>query len=127
MFSNTKGISSSNSSKSFIRVTIGNIYRLFDRDASDEKIEEIVDKLEYPTRKLAHFTEYFILGILVLLTFTSFDNKNIYLMILFCFLYAYTDEIHQLFVLGRDGNFIDVLIDTSGSICSIILFKRKVK
>ncbi|MBQ3466792.1 MAG: VanZ family protein, partial [Oscillospiraceae bacterium] len=34
--------------------------------------------------------------------------------LLFCFLYACSDEFHQLFVPGRAGMFSDVLIDTVG-------------
>ena len=41
------------------------------------------------------------------------------------FLYACTDEFHQLFVPGRDGNFRDVIIDTSGGTLSAILFSLK--
>ena len=41
------------------------------------------------------------------------------------FLYACTDEFHQLFVPGRSGNFRDVIIDTSGGVLSAILFGLK--
>ena len=42
-------------------------------------------------------------------------NKVLTLMILsWVFLSAGLDEIHQLFVDGRDGNVLDVLIDTLG-------------
>ena len=36
------------------------------------------------------------------------------------FLYACTDEIHQLFVPGRAGKFTDVLIDTTGGIIMLL-------
>ena len=45
----------------------------------------------------------------------------IMISISFCFLYACTDEIHQLFVVGRTGRFTDVLIDTCGSFTGIML------
>lgn len=60
-------------------------------------------------------------------------NLKKYLIILsfLFFLYACTDEMHQLFVIGRTSSFIDVLIDTSGSFTGImiiyILGKRRCK
>ena len=58
--------------------------------------------LVFIVRKTAHFTEYAILGIL----FFLFSRQ---------FFYACTDEIHQLFIPGRSGQFTDVLIDTLGA------------
>ena len=74
-------------------------------------------------RKLAHFTLYFILGLLWMSFLKeyslSFRMKIVY-TILLCLLYACSDEIHQLFVSGRDGKILDVLIDTFGSLFSIL-------
>lgn len=51
------------------------------------------------------------------------NDKNIFLFsILSTFLYACTDEMHQLLVGGRAGQFTDVLIDTSGGIIALLLF-----
>lgn len=125
IFSNQKAIMSTENSQSFVRSTIVNIYRLFDRNASDEKLNDIVETFDVPVRKIAHFTEYFILGLLLFFTFRSFGIKNPYLIILFAFLYACSDEIHQLFVLGRSGSFIDVILDTIGSSCAVVFFDRK--
>lgn len=73
-------------------------------------------------RKSAHFTIFFLLGILVYLTFKSYNIKHAILFsVLFCFLYACTDEFHQLFVNKRTAQILDVLIDTSGSISGIAL------
>ncbi len=127
MFSNQKASASTNSSKSIISSTIVNIYKIFHQDATDEELDEVVEKYQYPVRKIAHFTEYFILGVLIFLCFREYNVKNIYLMILFCFMYAISDEIHQLFVVGRDCSFIDVLIDTLGSSSSIYLLKKNFK
>ena len=48
--------------------------------------------------------------------------KNILIALLASILYAVTDEIHQLFVLGRAGQLIDVFIDTTGSIVGVFIF-----
>ena len=73
-------------------------------------------------RKLAHFTEYFILGILVINFITRYDKKII-IAILLCIIYATSDEIHQIFVPGRSCQIIDIMIDSLGSIMGIYLYK----
>lgn len=80
---------------------------------------------EFIIRKLAHMSEY------ALLTFTfiygfyknkySFNKAYIY-SLLCTFLYACSDEFHQLFIGGRAGQFTDVLIDTCGGILAILFF-----
>ena len=125
MFSNQKAVASTNRSQSFVRMTIVNVYKLFNQNATEEELDEIVEKYDVPVRKMAHFTEYLILGIFVALMFKSYNMKNSYIMIIFCFLYACSDEIHQLFVIGRSGNLIDVCIDTLGSSVGILFFNRK--
>ena len=83
-----------------------------------------INTLEIIIRKMAHFTEYFILGILVINALKYNTIKDMMkLSILICILYASLDEIHQLFVQGRDGKIFDVLIDTLGSLSGIFLYK----
>lgn len=88
-------------------------------------------------RKGAHFTEYLILSILYLNLLRYYMNikKALVFSVILSFLYASTDEFHQLFVEGREGRFTDVLIDTSGAITgsflvwigSYILKRKRVK
>ena len=73
-------------------------------------------------RKLAHFIEYFILGILVINFITRY-HKKIIIAILLCIIYATSDEIHQIFVPGRSCQIIDIMIDSLGSIMGIYLYK----
>lgn len=87
---------------------------------------ENITILSMVVRKIAHFTEYAILGLLVYNLIYSFD-KNIGYAILICILYAISDEIHQLFVPGRSCQILDVLIDSLGSITGIILLFLKYK
>ena len=61
-------------------------------------------------RKLAHYTEYLILGILVM-NLNNNKSKSIYLSIIICLLYAISDEFHQSFVPGRSCQLYDVAID----------------
>mgnify|MGYP004566601119 FL=1 len=78
--------------------------------------------LSFIIRKLAHFTEYFILGILVINFITRYDKKII-IAILLCIIYATSDEIHQIFVPGRSCQITDIMIDSLGSIMGIYLYK----
>lgn len=87
------------------------------------KIENI-ELLSFIIRKLAHFTEYLILGLLVANMFTKNNINNLYLIsIILCIIYATSDEIHQLFVPGRACQLRDILIDSIGSITGVYLYK----
>lgn len=70
-------------------------------------------------RKLAHFTEYFILGVLSINYFIKY-KKNINYSYLLCIFSAITDEVHQLFVFGRSCQLMDIFIDSVGAIIGII-------
>lgn len=85
------------------------------------------DIANFIVRKCAHFIEYMILGFLIInLLKNDFKLQHVLLFaIMGVFLYACTDEFHQLFVPGRSGNFRDVIIDTSGGALSAILFGLK--
>lgn len=65
-------------------------------------------------RKLAHFGEFAILGVLLTGTYFSARRFSLPKPILFGLLAALCDETIQLFVPGRSGNIKDVWIDLSG-------------
>ncbi|HOJ10987.1 MAG TPA: VanZ family protein [Clostridiales bacterium] len=73
---------------------------------------------EFFLRKTAHFTEYFVLSLLFYKTMIVSNiraGKSIVITLAFCFLYAVSDEIHQIFVPGRAFALRDVIIDTLGA------------
>lgn len=73
-------------------------------------------------RKAGHFTEYFVLGMLLVKTFECYlRSKAGVISIIAGFLYACSDEIHQYFVPGRSPAIMDVMIDTAGVLVGIIL------
>lgn len=123
-FSNQKDVESSNVSDSFIDRTVVKIYKILNENITKEKENEIIEKYTYPIRKFAHYTLYFILGILSFLVVKdySINKKLIIYSLLICFLYACSDEFHQLFIIGRSARVLDVIIDTFGSFCSISIF-----
>ena len=88
------------------------------------KTEEQIGLVEPYVRKVAHFSEYAIGGILFLnlfLTYEWSDKRRIITSVLLGIWYAIFDEIHQLFVPERSGNIIDVFIDSLG-ICFGVCF-----
>lgn len=83
-----------------------------------------IEILSLIIRKLAHITEYFILGILTINCLKDYKINYLYVSsILFCIIYACSDEFHQLFISGRSGTIIDVLIDSIGIILGIFIYK----
>ena len=83
---------------------------------------EHTDLLETLTRKGAHFTEYFILGMLISQTLKEVTSKRrVLLPWLTVTLVAYCDETIQLFSDGRAGRVTDVLIDSGGVLCGCVL------
>lgn len=73
--------------------------------------------LEHPLRKLAHFSEYACMGILVYTLWSQWiaRGKRLYVLtVVWVFLSAAGDEFHQYFVPGRCASFADVLLDTGG-------------
>lgn len=80
--------------------------------------------LSFLVRKGAHFTVYFVLGILAFMIVKEYHVtwKQCFVLAFFlCMTYACMDELHQLYVDGRDGRIFDVLIDSCGSMMSILL------
>jgi len=90
-----------------------------------------IEELNHIVRKNSHFFAYLVLGILMLNSLRRSGisgYSSIVLALLFCVLYAITDEVHQLFVPGRGGQVKDVIIDSSGVIAGIgmYFFIRKI-
>lgn len=100
--------------------------------------EDFFGKVSFVVRKIGHFGEYGILGILIscfLMTFEKIRKlkiKEIKIVLItagICMLYAATDEFHQGFVDGRSPKVMDVIIDTFGgmtgaAMSSVILFLK---
>lgn len=107
-FSSQNGIDSSNLSSGLLK-ELGLLLNVQD-------IDLLMVKYAFLFRKLAHFAEYFVLGILIYINLREYSKQKVYpIAIVLCILYALTDEIHQLFVAGRAFAITDILIDSFGS------------
>lgn len=123
----------------FVWHIVGFIVPGYDQMSAAEQLNW-QEMLNYPVRKLAHFTEFAILGALVLNLLVQIKRRQLATETLvpasalgpyikricaaawsFATLYAVTDEIHQIFVPGRTGKPTDVLIDSAGILFGILI------
>lgn len=104
-----------------------NIYKTFHKvELTKKEQQKVIDKYVFPVRKLAHFTEYLILGLLVISFISEFKTleiKYLLISIFICMLYAVSDEIHQIFINGRTAKLLDVFIDTLGSATGVLIYR----
>lgn len=85
---------------------------------------QLAKNIEPIIRKLAHFSVYTLVGFLIMSLVSTYNlalKKRIIITIVSGFIYACSDEIHQLFVNGRSGEIRDVLIDTSGVLLGTLI------
>ena len=106
---------------------ITNKYGITNSHPNDVKLEKASALLNTPLRKVMHAFVYFVLSFLIILMVNIiFKNKKFVLSFiitgLLIILFSSLDEYHQTFVVGRTGQFKDVLIDNIGGMCGIIFY-----
>lgn len=103
--------------------------------AKSSKVVEILTSLsssvglhipvsEYFIRKAGHFTEFMILGMLLLGTLRTYTKKllqNIFAPLFFGLATAVSDESIQLFVQGRSSQVSDVVLDFCGMVTGLLM------
>lgn len=123
-FSGQEGKESGKLSHKVTKTIVNEINDLGHKNWTEEVKEALISAWEHPVRKLAHFSEYAVMGILVFVIWSPWMKRgwrlNL-LVITWVFVSAAFDEFHQTFVAQRSGNFIDVLIDTSGGCFGLFL------
>ena len=131
-FSHQPSYTSDKTSNGVIDKLINIVEKVSKYEFNEEELNIINKSLVFPVRKSAHFIIYLILGILFYNLIRLYMNKNFKILIisiLLCFIYACSDEIHQLFIFGRSGELRDVLIDSIGSLLGVMIaykfYKRK--
>lgn len=92
---------------------------------SPEKQEAVRSTVGLIVRKLAHFSEYALLGFSLMLHIAQIQKKTaVCLPVLWAWgigtLYAASDEFHQGFVAGRGPSIVDVTIDSAGVIAGVL-------
>ncbi|MBB1545272.1 MAG: VanZ family protein [Clostridiales bacterium] len=115
-----------------------NVIKLLNGNKLTEKeLVKLTKRVNPVIRKIAHFSIYMILAIFTYMFIEELNiksksekerlRKNILYTCIFCIIYAIFDEIHQIYVPGRTGKAIDVIIDTLGACMgiTIILIRNK--
>lgn len=86
--------------------------------------ENIMNTMESIIRKMAHFSIYTAVGLLLMALVSTYNIKEKNRLIISLttgIIYATSDEIHQSFVPGRSPMITDIVIDTMGVILGILL------
>jgi VanZ family protein len=91
--------------------------------------EEQVAAVHFFTRKVGHFSEYAVLGILAARAFAGSSNAfirehwfQVALLLIVC--YALLDEFHQSFVPSRTASIFDSTIDVAGGLAALLVFRH---
>ncbi len=137
-FSSNNGDISSMQSGKVSYMMASAVDKAFRLDMSEAERVGFSEGISYLVRKLAHFTEYLVLGVLLYVAIannfgTPLDSLDrdlrigkivklrYFLPAVIVFGYAGTDELHQYFVPDRCCSFKDVLIDTAGGLTGIVI------
>ena len=123
LFSSHSGDESSGLSLKVTRVICRIVFFDYEDMTHDEQVF-IVSGLHGFVRKLAHFSLYMLLGVCaysaLLLADFKFGGKW-FAAWFACTAYAAFDEFHPSFTPGRSMKLTDVMIDSSGAVCGIIV------
>ena len=128
VFSSQPAVQSDELSLGIVERIFGFLYNLRDVPVfsliSDELWFDLYSKANFIVRKSAHFMLFAVLAFLVyhlLLEYKTNKTKAILVAAIICFLYALSDEVHQIFIPGRAGQIRDVFIDFSGSVSLLVI------
>lgn len=81
------------------------------------------DLTESFVRTVAHFSEFACLSFFMNNLFVAYREKlNPLFACTLSFIYAITDEIHQIFVPGRACQFLDMMVDLAGILSGFIVY-----
>lgn len=122
-FSSQNGSTSSRMSNRVTQFVI----RLFVPNYSDLSQAEqasMLKNISFVIRKLAHYSEYAILGLFLFAAVYVFTNnqKIVFLIAsVLGILYAFSDEYHQSFVSGRAPMIKDIIIDSIGLLTMLMI------
>ena len=91
---------------------------------------ETLAVVHFITRKIAHFTEYAILGFLAARAFRTSPHPAIsqrwfLICVILVVVYALVDEYHQSFVPSRTASIFDSLIDMAGGLTAVIFIRSR--
>lgn len=119
-FASTSGFSGANTS----RIVRPLVLWLF-----PDTSEETLTIVHFIVRKVAHFAEYAVMGLLAARAFSTSSREMIRhrwfpIALLLVALYALFDEFHQSYVPSRTASIYDSIIDTAGGLVALVAYRR---
>ena len=123
-FSGQEGEKSGSISRQITEAVTKNIKQIQTLEETQKEIT--LKKIEHIIRKLAHFSLYTVVGILMMSLMSTYNIEQIKrygVSLGVGMIYAISDEIHQSFIPDRTPAVGDVFIDTCGVIFGIILVR----
>lgn len=127
-FSSQDGEESSGISRKITEKITKNVKSIQEKPANEK--EEIIYKIEKVIRKIAHFSIYTVVGILLMSLMSTYNlgnKKRTIISLVLGIIYASLDEFHQLFTPGRSAQITDVIIDSMGVMLGILLVMLVIK
>ena len=121
-FSSQDSEKSSGISRKITEVLTSNIKSIQEKPKA--KREKILDRIESIIRKIAHFSIYTVVGILLMILFKTYnigEMNGLSASLIIGVIYASFDEIHQCFIPGRGPQVTDIVIDSMGVLFGILL------
>ena len=106
---------------------VTNEYGITNSHPTNSKLARVSQLINAPMRKVMHASVYLVLAFLAIVFFNVLMNNKHYWIALILTLivsigFAVSDEIHQTYVSGRTGQFLDVVIDTMGALVGIFIY-----
>jgi VanZ family protein len=121
-FSAENGDESSHTSEVVVDavITVAEDIHLVDENGVSEQARE---RMTFVVRKTAHATEYAILAVLIAVCLLAWGVQRAWIVAAVAWacacVYAMTDEYHQRSVVGRAGQWSDVLVDAFGAAAGV--------
>ena len=97
-----------------------------------ETSEATLQTIHFVVRKLAHFTEYAVLGFFAARAFSTSSLRSLkrrwfFIALFLIVMYALLDEYHQSFVPSRTASIYDSMIDSIGGVAGLLIYARRRK
>jgi VanZ family protein len=94
--------------------------------------EATLQVIHFVVRKMAHLTEYAVLGVLAARSLSTSSVRFVkqhwvLLVFLLILIYSLLDEYHQSFVPSRTASLYDSMIDCVGGFTALMVYKRRKK
>lgn len=121
-FSSQDSNKSGGVSKNITNIIVEKIFKIEGQITQEQN--QIIDRTEKVIRKIAHFSIYTLVGLLLMSLLSTYkieEIKRIYISMIVGIIYATSDEIHQAFIPGRSAQITDVVLDSMGVLFGILL------